>query len=106
MSTVTLPQLNERLKLLPPDKLAVVYDFVSYLSERELNLRLRETPTEAYHTMLASEAVLSKDWDRPEEDQAWAELATDPVLQFGVQPIADELTDASVNHDRYLYGGP
>lgn len=39
MPTVTLPQLNERLKLLPPEKLAVVYDFVSYLSERELNLR-------------------------------------------------------------------
>ncbi|HZY42630.1 MAG TPA: DUF2281 domain-containing protein [Anaerolineae bacterium] len=74
MQTVTLPQLNERLKLLPPEKLVVVYDFVSYLSERELNLRLRETPTEAYHTMLASEAVLNRDWDRPEEDQAWADL--------------------------------
>jgi hypothetical protein len=74
MSTVTLPQLNERLKLLPPEKLTVVYDFVSYLSERELNLRLRETPTEAYHTMLASETVLGQDWNRPEEDQAWADL--------------------------------
>jgi len=74
MQTVTLPELNERLKLLPPEKLMVVYDFVSYLSERELNLRLRETPTEAYHTMLASEVVLNRDWDRPEEDQAWADL--------------------------------
>jgi hypothetical protein len=74
MQTITLPQLNERLKLLPPEKLAVVYDFVSYLSERELNFRLRETPTEAYHTMLASEAVLSRDWDKPEEDQAWSKL--------------------------------
>ena len=74
MQTVTLPQLNERLKLLPPEKLAVVYDFVAYLSERELSLRLRETPTETYHTMLASEAVLNRDWDRPEEDQAWADL--------------------------------
>jgi hypothetical protein len=74
MQTITLPQLNERLKLLPPEKLVVVYDFVSYLSERELNLRLRETSTEAYHTLLASEAALSRDWDRPEEDQAWADL--------------------------------
>jgi len=68
MQTVTLPELNERLKLLPPEKLMVVYDFVSYLSERESNLRLRETPTEAYHT------VLNRDWDRSEEDQAWANL--------------------------------
>jgi hypothetical protein len=36
MQTVTLPRINERLKLLPSEKLAVVYDFVSYLSEREL----------------------------------------------------------------------
>jgi hypothetical protein len=106
MQTVTLLQLNERLKLLPPDKLAVVYDFVAYLSERELRLVLKDKPSEAYQTMIASEAALSRDWDRPEEDQAWAELATDPVLKFGVQPIADELTDASVNHDRYLYGAP
>ncbi len=104
MPTITLPQLNERLKLLPPEKLAVVYDFVSYLGERELNLRLRETPTEAYHTMLASEPVLNRDWDRPEEDQAGAGQAADPVLQFGVQPITDEITDASADHDRYLYG--
>lgn len=28
----------------------------------------------AYATMLASEAVLSRDWDSPEEDEAWADL--------------------------------
>jgi len=27
----------------------------------------------------------------------------DPILQLGRQPITDEVTDASVNHDRYLY---
>jgi len=30
--------------------------------------------SEAYLTMLASEAVLSREWDRPEEDEAWASL--------------------------------
>jgi hypothetical protein len=74
MPTVTLPQLNERLKRLPPEKLAVVYSSVAYFSEHELNLRLRETPTEACHTLLASEAVLNRDWERPEEDRAWANL--------------------------------
>jgi hypothetical protein len=73
MQIVTLPQLNERLKQLPPDKLAVVYDFVAYLSERNLSLKLQET-SEAYQTLLASEEVLQRDWDRPEEDEAWADL--------------------------------
>jgi hypothetical protein len=74
MQTVTLPQLNERLKLLPPDKLAVVYDFVVYLSERELRLVLKDKPSEAYQTMLASEQVLNREWNTPEEDEAWADL--------------------------------
>lgn len=74
MQTVTLPQLNERLKLLPPDKLAVVYDFVVYLSERELRLVLKDKPSEAFQTMLASEQVLNREWNTPEEDEAWADL--------------------------------
>jgi hypothetical protein len=74
MPTITLPQLNERLKLLPPEKLAVVYDFVSYLSERELRLVLKDKPSEAYQTMLASEQVLNREWNTPEEDEAWADL--------------------------------
>lgn len=28
----------------------------------------------------------------------------DPILQLGAQPIDDPVEDASVNHDRYLYG--
>lgn len=74
MQTITLPQINERLKLLPPEKLAVVYDFVSYLSERELRLALKDRPSEAYQTMFASEQVLKREWDTPEEDEAWADL--------------------------------
>jgi len=27
----------------------------------------------------------------------------DPILQFGKDPIEDVVTDASVNHDKYLY---
>lgn len=74
METVTIPQINERLRQLSPDKLVVVYDFVSYLLERDLGQMLRETASESYQTMLASEAVLRRDWDLPEEDAAWADL--------------------------------
>jgi TorA maturation chaperone TorD len=73
MRTVAIPQITERLQKLPADKLAVVYDFVSYLVERETR-QAQEKSSEAFQTMLASEAVLRRDWDRPEEDKAWADL--------------------------------
>ena len=31
-------------------------------------------------------------------------VSKDPILTLGSQPIADEVTDASQHHDRYLYG--
>ena len=73
MQTVAIPQITERLQKLPADKLVVVYDFVSYLVERETGLP-QEKFSKAFQTMLASEAVLRRDWDRPEEDTAWADL--------------------------------
>ena len=67
MEDVTIAQIEEQLRHLPPEKLAVVFDFVSYLAERQL-------PSEAFQTMLASESVLRKDWEQPEEDEVWANL--------------------------------
>jgi hypothetical protein len=54
------------LRELPPEKLAVVYDFVSYLAEG--------CSKSALETMIASEKLLARDWNRPEEDEAWAYL--------------------------------
>jgi len=71
---VTIPQIIDRLKKLSPDKLPVVYEFVSFLIERQPNLKQILERSESYQTMLASEAVLSKDWNRPEEDEAWRDL--------------------------------
>jgi hypothetical protein len=51
-----------------------VYDFVSYLLERNLADLLTDADTDARATMLASEAVPRCDWDRPEEDAEWAHL--------------------------------
>jgi hypothetical protein len=67
LSMATIAEIDERLCRLPPEKLDVVLDFVSYLAERQPN-------SEALETMLASEAVLRRDWDRPEEDEAWHDL--------------------------------
>ncbi len=74
MQTVAIPQIIECLQELSPDKLVVVYDFVSYLAEREARRASPKRFSEAFQTMLASEAVLRRDWDRPEEDIAWADL--------------------------------
>ena len=62
-----ISEIEERLRHLPPEKLSVVLDFVAHLIERQ-------GASEAFETMLASEAVLRRDWDTPEEDEAWADL--------------------------------
>ncbi len=75
METITLSQVNESLRKLPSDKLSVVYDFITFLVDRESTKVLREQSAPyAIETMLASEAVLSRDWNTPEEDEAWANL--------------------------------
>ena len=74
MQTVTIPQILDRLQYLSGDKLAVVYDFVSYLSERDLANIVRESPPSADECLFASEDVLRRDWERPEEEAAWANL--------------------------------
>jgi hypothetical protein len=74
MPSVTIAEINQRLRQLPPGKLPVVYDFVSYLLERDAVDLLVSGENGARATMLASEAVLRRDWDRPEEDAAWAHL--------------------------------
>ncbi len=72
--TITVSKINKRLKTLPHEKLAVVYDFISYLSEREVNEILLTTAARSVDCMFASEAVLRRDWDLPVEDEAWASL--------------------------------
>jgi len=63
---VDITEITERLRELPEEKLAIVYEFVNRLAEGRM--------FEGVETMLASEAVLRRDWDHPEEDAAWADL--------------------------------
>jgi hypothetical protein len=58
--------LLKELDTLSPQSLGKVLDFVGCLKQQ----RMRDIPA----TMLLSEAVLAKDWDTPEEDEAWADL--------------------------------
>lgn len=34
MNTVSIDDIQERLRQLPPEKLSVIYDFVSYVADR------------------------------------------------------------------------
>ena len=74
MQTVTILQIVERLQQLSDERLLVVYDFVSYLADRAGEQASIEGTSEAWQTMVASEVVLRRDWERPEEDRAWADL--------------------------------
>ena len=76
MQTITISQITDRLRLLPADKLMVAYDFISYLTERQPGKALLnwETTSESFQTMLASEPVLRRDWEKSEEEIAWAHL--------------------------------
>jgi hypothetical protein len=74
MQDINITEITEKLQKLPPDKLEVVYDFISYLLDREMVQTKTEPTSEAFQTMLASETVLRKDWERTEEDEAWANL--------------------------------
>lgn len=74
MTAITLREIDERLRQLPPEKLAVVYDFISYLIERDTAALLAQPEPDARETALATEPVLRRDWEQPEEEAAWAHL--------------------------------
>ena len=48
--------------------------YEDYAALQDELTRLRELKLEVYQTMLASERVLRREWDTPEEDEAWADL--------------------------------
>jgi hypothetical protein len=58
--------LLQEIETLPSACVGEVIDFVAWIKQRKLS----QIP----ETMLLSEAALSKDWDTPEEDEAWANL--------------------------------
>ena len=58
--------LLRKIETLLADCVGEVVDFVEWIKYRKLS----QMP----ETMLLSETSLSKDWNTPEEDEAWASL--------------------------------
>jgi hypothetical protein len=64
---MSIPELIQReLEGFPESLQLEVYDFARFLRSK--------FDAEQFNGLLASEAVLSRDWDTPEEDAAWANL--------------------------------
>lgn len=64
MSTREL--INEEVDRLPEPLRREVYDFARFL-------RLK-SEEESFNGLLLSESALGKEWETPEEDEAWASL--------------------------------
>ena len=63
---VAINKIIHEIETLPSDYFQEVMDFIGYLK----NKNIKNIP----ETMILSENSLSKDWDTPEEDEAWAYL--------------------------------
>ena len=74
MQTITVEEIDSKLQTLSEDKLTAAYHFVSYLADTELEM----SDISAMETALLSEKSLAKDWDTPEEDEAWSHLKSLP----------------------------
>ncbi len=90
MSTVGVPQITEQLQKLPSEKLVVVYDFVSYLLERE-GLTVTDDGEEAWDELLA----------RPEARQSLREMAGEALDDF----YAGRTTDIIITDEGLLAPG-
>jgi acyl-CoA synthetase (AMP-forming)/AMP-acid ligase II len=65
-SVEVIIEKNGQVRLLEPIKSGLRY--------RAILTIIDEKPDEIAETVLLSEAVLSEDWNRPEEEKAWAHL--------------------------------
>ena len=74
MQTITVEEIDSKLKTLSEDELTAVYHFVSYLADGDFDT----SETSTTETALLYEKSLAKDWDTPEEDEAWSHLASLP----------------------------
>jgi len=63
---LAINQITNELKKLPLDYFPEIMDFIGYLKLKQIK--------NTSETMILSEKSLNKDWDTPEEDEAWANL--------------------------------
>ena len=67
-TTSTRKKLQTELERIPDNLLGELHEYMKYLQFKT------QHQSASMQTAYASEAVLEKDWNRPEEDQAWQDL--------------------------------
>lgn len=65
----TREALSEEIKNIPEALLNELYDYLLFLKYKKSGKKKDNLPIQA-----ASEKVLSREWDTPEEDEAWKNL--------------------------------
>lgn len=71
--TTTREELKQELQHIPDELLGELHEYMKYLQYKKNQVSsLRDTTS--METAYASEPVLGKDWNTPEEDQAWQDL--------------------------------
>jgi len=65
----TREALSEEIKNIPDALLNELYDYLLFLKYKKSEKRKDNIPVQT-----ASEKVLSREWDTPEEDEAWKNL--------------------------------
>lgn len=73
MAKITIREkLKQELQHIPDDLLGELHEYMKYLQYKK---NQASSPVDtSMETAYASEAVLGKDWNTPEEDQAWQDL--------------------------------
>ena len=66
--TTSRAELQDELARIPDNLLGELHEYMRYLQFKT------QQQNETMQTAYASETVLRKDWNRPEEDQAWQDL--------------------------------
>ena len=67
-TTTSRAELQDELARIPDNLLGELHEYMRYLQFKT------QQQNETMQTAYASETVLGKDWNRPEEDQAWQDL--------------------------------
>jgi len=67
MEETVINDIEKILNRMSPEKRKIAYRLIVFLDSLNAD-------SGAWQTMLASEDVLRKEWDSPEEDKAWANL--------------------------------
>lgn len=68
MKALTRELLSKELNKIPDNLLQELYNYIKFLKSKKSSTKDKiETPC-------ASENVLAKDWNKPEEDEAWKSL--------------------------------